>query len=93
MTLIPIDEAGESRTLTVKVPYQQIIKRLGQPNVEEPGDKVPASWAFKEKESGLTGFIWAYRVPKSMLGKCNEFSGDGSFDLLSRIFPGRVIKG
>lgn len=93
MKLIPISEVGESRTLTVKVPYQQLVQRLGRPNVTNWADsKVPAYWAFKEEETGLTGFIWAYRVPQSMLSKCKEFSADGSFELLSRVFPGRIIK-
>jgi len=81
--VIPIDEAGGSRTLTVATTYDKICSVVGfEPNVEDDPDKVEASWGFQDSD-GRKGFLWCYKIGK---GACRSWSADGSRKLLEDLF-------
>jgi hypothetical protein len=88
LILEPIRKCGGGRTGTLLSTYNEIVEKIGEPNVTDLDDpyKVKASWGFKDT-SGTPhreSFIWCYRAddPKEV----TRWSCDGSKDLLMQIF-------
>ncbi len=86
ITLTPIMETGGSRTGTLTTSYDNIIKKIFEPNVthmDDP-DKVRASWGFSD-DAGRKSFIWCYKY-YGKVENCDYWSVDGDKDLLKEIF-------
>lgn len=85
MKVEPIVELGMSRTGTLYATWQEILKKVGPPNVTHLDDpsKVKASWAFVD-ETGRKAYIWCYK--ESRPKNCTSWSTDGSKDLLKELF-------
>ena len=86
--VVPIKECGDSRRMTLCMPYKDIVKIVGEPNVTDMDDpnKVKASWGFKDKKSKRTGFIWAYKYDDYDVTKCDCFSADGNSEFMKELF-------
>jgi hypothetical protein len=91
--LTPIRECGDSRTGTLRCSWQQIVDTVGAPNCTDLDDpnKVAASWGFQD-QNGRKGFIWSYKVPKSMLWTNMHWSLDGDLELLIELFGTANVK-
>jgi len=84
--IIPIREIGGSREGTLEASYDDIVDKIGPPNVTDLDDanKVKASWGFKD-EKGRKGFIWCYKWYGNIY-YCKSWSISGT-DLLNDLFP------
>jgi|LULO01.1.fsa_nt_gb hypothetical protein len=84
-TIYPIYKVGSCRNGSLKATYDEIVERLGPPNVTHLDDpyKVKASWGFKDY-LGIESFIWCYKVDDPTT--CTNWSTGGSVSLINDIF-------
>lgn len=87
--IVPIREAGQSRTGTLHMTYDQICELVGPPNCTDDPTKVEASWGFAAaSDPDQKGFVWCY---KQAANECTSWSVDGDPDLLLEVFGGAVV--
>jgi hypothetical protein len=86
MNITPIRETGPSRTGTLNASYDQIVEKVGPPNVTDMDDpiKVAASWGF-EDDQGRKAYIWSYKYYGD-IEECFCWSTDGDQSLLQELF-------
>jgi hypothetical protein len=88
--LIPIRKIGKGRTGILTTTYNDIISKVGKPNVTDMDDpsKVEASWAY-ETPDGKEIFIWCYKTKSKT---CKSWSVDGDKETLKSIFGADNVK-
>ena len=87
--LTRLRKVGGSRQFSINTTYEDIVKKLGKPNVTDldDSDKVKALWAFQNAD-GKKIFIWCYKYPTPE--SCTSWSADGDRELLEQIFFDKV---
>jgi hypothetical protein len=84
--IVPIRQIGSGRSGSLVAKYNDIVARLGLPNVTDLDDpaKVKASWGFMDPRDGRKGFVWCWKVSDPT--RCREWSVDGNRSLLKEVF-------
>ena len=87
MDIIPINQAGGSRTGTLKdITVEKIIDVLGfKPNCKDDPYKVKNSWGFTV--DGVKCGIWDYKGSH----KFGQFSTDGPREIFIKLFGDNVV--
>jgi hypothetical protein len=88
--IVPIRQVGGGRTGLLVAKYDDIVARLGEPNVTDLDDpaKVRASWGFMD-HNGRKGFVWCWKVSDPT--RCLEWSVDGDLSLLREVFHDIIV--
>ena len=70
MDLRKIDEPGKSKQFTIEgVGYEEIVRKLGVPHVDDDPGRVDASWHVVDEETGRELAIWNYKNGPAYTGE------------------------
>jgi hypothetical protein len=70
MDLRKIDKAGKFRQFTISgIPYEKIVREIGEPHVDDDPDKVDASWHVVDEDTGRHLAIWNYKNGPAYTGE------------------------
>ena len=97
MKIVQVDDIGSSlKGRIAGVPYAAMVEQLGKPNVKDDPDKVDASWAVEDEETGRRLYVWNYKNGPNYTGEgcvegIDEWSMDGDKELARELFSEAVI--
>ena len=81
---------------TIRITYDELIEKLGNPNEEFGDDKTHAEWIIKHPTKNYDIYIYDYKTEKLPYEEYNWHIGgyddEGDLEVIQNIFKDKVIK-